>query len=106
MTDEQWIHKMMDERFDKFTLEFGNHIAQSVQGATRLGLNDFRRDFENYKKEDEAWKKTVQPLIETFANLKWGQKVLIRLGVFVAGFIGGVWGIIQIIQVFIHYLRK
>lgn len=86
MTDEQ-RNEMRD--YIELRVSAANQTHEQLMHEMKKSLQELRED--------------VKPMIEMFSNIKWGQRVLIRVGAFLGGFIALIWGIIQIINSIIHY---
>ncbi len=89
MTNEQ--KQYMDTRLNQFTMELGEHMAQTVQGAVRAAVADavkvnvngkidsLRGSLEAYKTEDAEWKERAEPMIKTYEGAGWALKSLVGL---------------------------
>lgn len=79
-------HQIADESF------------QNAQQIHNLEMKQFRQEQAEVMKRIEE---KLDPVVEMFANLKWGQKVLLRVGAFIGGLIGMSLGILEIIRLII-----
>ena len=102
MTPEQ--EKLITERLNNFTLVLSEHVAQTVRDEVKITVNgkidEMRRSFEMYKQEDFKWKnEQVRPMIDIFNNLKWGERVLIRVGIFLGGLVTFAIGVVELFKI-------
>lgn len=65
-------------------------------------------EYMQIKLSNAALKKDIQPMVEIFNNLKWGNKVLVKLGILLGGTVALIGGILTIIKIWVsfHLINK
>lgn len=49
--------------------------------------------------------KDMKPIIDTFGNLKWGERVLIRVGIFLGGLVTFSIGLVELIKLITNFKK-
>lgn len=84
-----------------------NHLTQEEKAQMQRELKNYidQQDTSNRKSIDEltqslaSLRKDIAPMIEMFSNIRWGEKILLRIGAVLGGLIAFILGILEIIRI-------
>ncbi len=100
----------IDTALQTINLTIGNHTkaAEAFHVSQEKAHADLKGEYMEVKlaiaklSKEMATRDEMKPMIETFGNLKWGEKVLIKIGIFIGALVSVTLGILEIIKLTYH----
>ena len=80
MTDEnkKYMEDLVKQGMDKFALQYGEHINQTVKGAVNHSMGTFTDKFDAYVKSDMEWKEKAKPMFSWFDEFVLSKKIRVE----------------------------
>lgn len=98
----------MNQAIEKIGEELRKHqIAdESFQNAQQIHNLEMKETNKRQNETMERIEKKLDPIVEIFGNLKWGQKVLVKVGALIGGMIGAGIGIVEFVKILLSFHQK